>query len=193
MIIIVTIATVIICTIHYLINKEHFEKAEPLEPSKPFIVSEYYDRTEKAALDILETQEPVDQTIILWWGLDGLRLNEDGSLEWVSRKKLKPVNQNVSWQLCQNVTYIPQFDACQSTQATREQLFNLNMQLQMANFNVAMQNQINGFDSAFQRYMVQAPIYPAYPSYINAGSVQFPSQLTGCCNAKLRWADADKR
>lgn len=65
------------------------QKEQLPEHLEPFVISEYYARTEQAALDILETQEPVDQTIVLWWGLDGLRLNEDGTLEWVSRKKPK--------------------------------------------------------------------------------------------------------
>ena len=68
------------------------QKEQLPEHLEPFVISEYYDRTEQAAIDILETQEPVDQTIILWWGLDGLRLNEDGTLEWASRRKPRPVD-----------------------------------------------------------------------------------------------------
>lgn len=55
----------------------------------PFSVSKYLERIERAALDIVENKEPVDHTIILWWGLDGLRLNENGTIEAVSRKKQK--------------------------------------------------------------------------------------------------------
>ena len=77
---------IIICSLHYMINERPYESKQ-LQPPDPFVVSEYYDQMEKAALDILEQQEPVDQTIILWWGLDGLRLNEDGTLEWVNRRK----------------------------------------------------------------------------------------------------------
>ena len=65
------------------------QKEQLPEHLEPFVISEYYACTEQAALDILETQESVDQTIILWWGLDGLRLNEDGELEWISRKKCR--------------------------------------------------------------------------------------------------------
>ncbi|NCE63713.1 hypothetical protein D1159_03750 [Pseudoflavonifractor sp. 524-17] len=68
------------------------QKEQLPEHLEPFVISEYYARTEQAAIDILETQEPVDQTIILWWGLDGLRLTEDGKLEWVSRRKPRPVD-----------------------------------------------------------------------------------------------------
>ncbi len=64
----------------------------------PFIVSEYLERMEKAGIEVLENREPIERTIILWWGLDGLRLNEDGMLEWISRKKPEPVNQDVFYQ-----------------------------------------------------------------------------------------------
>lgn len=52
-----------------------------------FVVSEYLERAEKAALDILERREETDKTITLWWGLDGIRLDENGSVKQVSRKK----------------------------------------------------------------------------------------------------------
>lgn len=66
-----------------------------------FSVSEYISRIEQTALDILESMKPIDKTITLWWGLDGLRLNEDGTTEWVSRKK-KTV-EPVSYQPCQSI------------------------------------------------------------------------------------------
>lgn len=52
-------------------------------------VAEHFKRIEQAALDITESKEPIDRTIILWWGLDGLRLNEDGTIEAVCRGKKK--------------------------------------------------------------------------------------------------------
>lgn len=75
------------------------QKEQLPEHSEPFVISEYYTRTEQAALDILERQEPVDQTIILWWGMDGLCLNENGKLEWVSRRKQNNVPVNTVYQL----------------------------------------------------------------------------------------------
>lgn len=84
------------------------EKAYTLPLKEPtWSVSAYYERMEEALIEILSRQKPVDQTITLWWGLDGLRLNEDGSLEWISKKKPEPepqpVNQNVFYQPCQSV------------------------------------------------------------------------------------------
>lgn len=97
------------------------QKEQLPEHSEPFVISEYYARTEQAALDILEQQEPMDQTIILWCGLDGLRLNEDGTMEWVSRRKPKPVHGNIFGQLCQSIPeYNP--DLLAQTQTTRSSI-----------------------------------------------------------------------
>lgn len=59
-----------------------------------FTVSEYLSRIERANLDILENLKPVSKAITLWLGLEGLRLNEDGTMEWVSRKR-KPAEQSM--------------------------------------------------------------------------------------------------
>ena len=58
-----------------------------------FSVSEYFDRMEKVSLEILETMEPIDKTITLWWGFDGIQLSEDGTSKWVSRRKKLVENQ----------------------------------------------------------------------------------------------------
>lgn len=65
-----------------------------------FSVSEYFDRIEKAGIEIQENMKPVDHTIVLWWGLDGLRLNEDGTMKWVSRKQTA---ENEFYQPCQSI------------------------------------------------------------------------------------------
>lgn len=78
-------------------------KKETIRPN-PFIVSEHYGRMEKAALEILEAQEPIDRIIILWWGLDGLRMNEDGTGEWISRKKPLPISHSNTGVICATPT-----------------------------------------------------------------------------------------
>lgn len=115
------------------------EKAEAIELpvlSKPFSTAEYLERMERAQLDILEEQKPVDQTVILWWGLDGLTLDENGNLKWISRKKPEPINQNVFYQPCQSVLYannipVEYSGMCQSTQAKIDALRTQNAALQM--------------------------------------------------------------
>ena len=155
------LAAIIICSLHYIINERPYE-GEPLEPLEPFVVSEYYDRMEKATLDILKQQEPVDQTIILWWGLDGLRMNEDGELEWISRKTPKPVNQNVSYHPCQSIqTYNPNlFDQTQSTRASIDALMAQNVSLQMQAYQAQQIEQlINSMQQCCVQYPAQYPLY----------------------------------
>jgi len=61
-----------------------FWRSEPQDVgAEHFVVSEYLARIEKENLEILESREPVEQIVILWWGLDGLRLNEDGTTEQI--------------------------------------------------------------------------------------------------------------
>lgn len=40
---------------------------------------------EDESLKIARDKKPTDKTITLWFGLDGLRLNENGAIEWVKR------------------------------------------------------------------------------------------------------------
>lgn len=138
---------------------------------EPFIVSEYCDRIEKTSLAILEEQKPVDQIIILWLGLDGLKLNEDGETEWISRKKPEPVNQSVFCQPAQSIMqsaypHYSVFDMCQSVQSetiTGLQMQNVSLQMQATQSaqNMAMY-------SALQSCAIPATY--AYPSYLYSGT-----------------------
>lgn len=119
-----------------------------------FSVSEYFDRMEKASLEILETMEPIDKTITLWWGFDGIRLSEDGTSKWVSRKK-KPV-ENVFYQPCQSIrrTFpygVPfesgtlRYSLTDQSQSTRAQIEELQMRataLQAQSFYTIRQQQM---------------------------------------------------
>lgn len=159
------LVAIIICLLHYIINERPYER-KPLEHSEPFIVSEYHDRMEKATLDILEHQKPVDQTMILWWGLDGLRLNEDGELEWVSRKKPKPVQENVFYQPCQSIpAYNPNlFAQMQNTRASINALMDQTASLQTQALQAQQTAQVI---NSLQQCCVQ---YPAqYPNYFYGG------------------------
>lgn len=73
--------------LYEMLHKWPYHKEKNEQMLSPFVVSEYLDRTERVGLEVLEQQKTIERTIILWWGLDGLRLNEDGTLEWISRKK----------------------------------------------------------------------------------------------------------
>lgn len=146
------------------------QKEQLPEHLEPFVISEYYARTEQAALDILETQEPVDQTIILWWGLDGLRLNEDGTMEWVSRRKPKPGQRNEFGQLRQSIpAHNP--DLLTQTQSTRASIDALMAQNENLRMQALHAQQTMQLMNSLQQCCLQ---YPAqYPQYRYAGC---------CCN-----------
>lgn len=144
---------------------------------EPFVLSEYFERTEKAFIDTLQKRNHIDRTIVLWYGLDGLRMNEDGTFEWISREKPKTANQNTFYQMCQSTPIL--FDGLQNTQASQEQIFALKMQLDIANFNTAMQQQMQRINSALQSYMVPMHGYIGYSPYLQ--SVALSSSLSQCC------------
>lgn len=131
-------AAIIICALHYIINERPYE-GEPLEPL-----------------------EPVDQTIVLWWGLDGLRMNEDGTLEWVSRRKSKPVQEDVFYQPFQSIqAYNPNlFDQTQSTRASIDALMAQNVSLRMQALQAQQPAQlINSLQQCCVQYPAQYPPY----------------------------------
>lgn len=77
-----------------------------------------------------------DYALILWWGEDGLRLNEDDTLEWISRKKPEPVKQNIFYQPMQGIepfNYGVFYDKniCQSTQEQIDYLMEQNSCLRL--------------------------------------------------------------
>lgn len=109
-----------------------------------FSVSEYFDRMEKEILEILETMEPIDKTITLWWGFDGIRLSEDGTMKWVSRRK-KPVENQVHhpFQSIPPEAFRYGFtDQIQNTRAQIEELQMLATALQVQSFYTIRQQQM---------------------------------------------------
>lgn len=141
-----------------------------------FNVSEYMERIEKAYLEILETRQPISQSITLWWGLDGLRMNEDGTTEWISRRKTAPVKQDVFYHPCQTRSPFVG-DTCQSTQTTFAGTLFAGTLL-----STAMQTPL-------QYYQTQLGYPGYYPSYLNSGIITgyahsgyFPQMQNWCCS-----------
>lgn len=63
----------------------------------PFVVSEYLSRIEQEHVKILQEREVKETyTIILWIGLDGLRINDDGILEWITKKEKEKKENNIT-------------------------------------------------------------------------------------------------
>ena len=119
--------------------------------TEPYFVSKYLSRIEAAHLDILESIIPIEKTVILWWGLDGLQLNEDGTMKWVSRKK-KRSPESVSFQSCQSIQPI-------QTSMLHQALWDDQAQ--------CTRNRIEALNAAIQQCCVQ---YSAqYPPYYHGG------------------------
>ena len=191
-------SAVIVFLPYFIHDKIQRKQIQHQVKTEPFIVSEYYDRMEKAALDILEHQWPVDQTIILGWGLDGLRLNEDGTLEWVSRKKPKSKETTHAYLNCgtQNTSLEQQISM--QMEQMRQQI-----NQPMAQMTAQIDQQINSLraqNGQSQRKMIQnlcagavmsllpVPGYMGYsPQYqLTQCCVQYPAQYpqyryAGCC------------
>lgn len=107
-------------------------------------------------------------------------MNEDGTFEWISRVQPKHSYQNISYQMCQSAPIL--FDGLQNTQATQEQIFALKMQLDMENFNITLQNQMQGINSALNSYM-SFPVCSPYMQFQQYFPSALAQQLTQyCCN-----------
>lgn len=73
-------------------DKQYLDELMKKSPSSVFaeIGNSLYEPfdIEKECLKLQEEREKQDPYLItLWWGFDGLRLNADGSTEWISRRK----------------------------------------------------------------------------------------------------------
>lgn len=88
---IVVIAGLIVAISCYLMFRNHNRRIRgpvflPVPVASPFMVSAYLARMEKVHLDLLKEHQPVDGTITLWLGLDGLQIAPDGASEWIRRE-----------------------------------------------------------------------------------------------------------
>ena len=95
-------------------------------------IREYYGRLEKAALEIEEQKEREPKYYItLWWGFDGLREDDGGVWNWVSRRKkgthAAPKWEPSIWETTPTYLYggrlmIQDYGCCQSTADMREKI-----------------------------------------------------------------------
>lgn len=86
--IIIQLVLIIFSVMIIVILKTMFEfDYDPIvEPIEPFRVSDYYDRLIKATEDIARDQASAKpEPTVLWLVLDGLQINEDGSLKWIHK------------------------------------------------------------------------------------------------------------
>lgn len=146
--------------------------------SEPFNLSEYYDRTKQQHESLLAEKYNQDPyVIILWWNNNGLRLNDDGSFEWI-RKNYKPVS--ISYQPQQSVTR-------QIDDGTRELNAQIQAGINQLHYEIARQQMQAAQIRQTQNIInsLQAAPYPPYPQYIRCpaqyGINQYTPSLWGRC------------
>ena len=141
---------------------------------KPFSLQEYLERREKLALELIGEQEAWEPyVIVLWWGVDGLQLNADGTTEWISRRpEPKPADYSSAAQSIASILQDSMHDQIQSSEAQR-----LQMQL------FALQ----------APRTIQPPPFPYYPNwYPTAYYPSFyaqPWNIQSCCCTEGRTLD----
>lgn len=128
---------------------------------KPFSIPDYLSRRERTILDLMERREKEEPYIItLWLGLDGLQLNEDGSTEWISRRKVEEKDANSGLtQILQNS--LENDIAAMQLRRMQNQLQNLyayqNMNTQYANLQSMIQTQCQ--NTILPAYSTCAPLF----------------------------------
>lgn len=149
------------CTI---IEKETAYESQKINNS--FSVSDYCDRMEKQLLALqFEKEKREVYLITLWWGFDGLRLNEDGTAKWISRKPTLPPQINYSF--CSSpIMYSGLQSAICNGESMQAQIQSLQAQQLQALQSIQIQNMINNMKPApLPAYSTQCCITPYAPSY----------------------------
>jgi hypothetical protein len=177
--VLVSVISIIISIISILINhlcqkrKKKPEAVQQQPPRPAFSVSRYLEHTEKAYLEILEEQKPFEYEIVLWWGFDGLRLNKDGTTEWISRKKKEPANMPVPPAAPLYPLY-PIYNPCYNiaSQANLEDMRNMLIQNRL--------EQIQSWQTAHLLQAIQSMQNTCIPS------PAYNQQLQNCCCTSYR-------
>lgn len=157
-------------------------KPECTDYISDFSVSKYMDRLEKAGIEIMaEAEKRPEYQLVLWAGLDGLRMNEDGTTEWIRREEEKPKPISVSYFPVNRIEPVSPFiqsHFCNVSCETQNRIEQLQAQMQDLQLQQWQQQQMQNMINAIQ---------PAYcPSYIQAMNPQWQSPylqsaLTQCC------------
>lgn len=95
---------IVVCLLQGVFHKRRRKQENVAPYVSDFSPSKYLERMEQAGLDILREREkePV-YYITLWLGLDGLRLNGDGSYNWIRREDVKQKSVSVYDSACQSM------------------------------------------------------------------------------------------
>lgn len=129
-----------------------------------FSVSEYFGRIEQENIQILmERESRPPYQIVLWAGLDGLRLNNDGTSEWIRKDMEKPKPKNDVFCSLPQLPYPTQYGIENTIPYLQSKIANLQMQNMLF-----LQNQY--IINTIKPLSIQCNTIPSYYS-----------NLTQCC------------
>lgn len=166
---IIFIAVAVAMAVSAVLRRMHRKKQKELynQQFRPytsdFSVSEYMGRMEAETVkNMQEAQKRPKYQLVLWAGLDGLRLNDDGTAEWIRRKKNK-LEPPLPAQNCINVTppFVP----------LMHNLFQQNMCCQDNTATLL----------ALQIQQTQQMVNAYHPPYMQATYPYYQGAVTHCC------------
>lgn len=90
----------VVVTILTMPNRRKHSSSKQSVATVEFNPTAYLERIETTFCEFLEAESSEPYVLILWWGLDGLRLNKDGTTEWISRKKPESISHSHAGRFC---------------------------------------------------------------------------------------------
>lgn len=79
--------------------------ASAMMPHEKFSLAEYYEQIEHVQTELLQERErEPKREIVLWWGLDGCKIDGDGNIVWISKRKEKGEDKQTNEN---NAAYVP--------------------------------------------------------------------------------------
>lgn len=168
-----TLVSIIFACIFALIFFRKLENKTELsvdEPTKvePFCTSDYLKRTIELSDKLQhEKEQSTNYRIVLWWGIDGLRLNANDSYEWIKKELQKyisipPLYPSMSGEwyesMVQQTCCTSQYQRLDSMlQCQQSRIDELQMQNTMLQLQCAQQQQMQNMIDTIRPQMVNTP------------------------------------
>lgn len=159
----IVVLTIILVSLPHIKDAKTGHTIKPNNTYQPvcfdsFSIPEYFDRIEKEHIKLLQEREqnPVSKVIELWWGLDGIRLLEDGTTEWVKRKSQSNYEKRTQIDADCNKTRTSQIDFIDTT--TLGDTIHLGIMQQTQ----SIEKNICSLEHQLYMNMCQAAPYPSY-------------------------------
>lgn len=145
-------------------------------PHKKFSLAEYYEQIERAQTEILQERENEPKyEIILWWGLDGCKLDGDGNVVWISKREEKSEDKAAYTRdypkyylpfgpCAMNYDRMPYYPPLSAQIASGIQMTNAAIIPRIAEQRQAIETEIKRLELELERQIVHEPIEEFYKS-----------------------------